>query len=259
MEYTLVDAAKAAKVNRSTLFRAIKAGRLSARRGDDGSYKVEASELARVYDLQHITHKSTDVSHSVAQGADAPATSAQGRNAGAELASLRAQMVEDQLAREREERRREREDRERERASWDQERETILERERETVGDLRKRLDRAEERVLALTAQPAPRPTLEPPAVVEELRRRLEETEAHLRALVALAPPAPPLEPFEKGMTVADDQVTADRLREEAKAPLQGLELPASQAAQEQPSEPSARVTRPAGPFRGLLGRLLGR
>lgn len=99
MEYTLVDAAKAAKVNRSTLFRAIKAGRLSARREEDGSYKVDASELARVYDLQHVTHKVEDALHSAAQGMNAPATSAQGESSGAELAFLRARMLEDQLPR----------------------------------------------------------------------------------------------------------------------------------------------------------------
>lgn len=52
---------------------------------------------------------------------------------------------------------RERQDREREREREDREREMILARERDMVDDLRKRLDRAEERVLALSAQPAQR------------------------------------------------------------------------------------------------------
>ena len=159
MEYALVDAAKLAKVNRSTLFRAIKAGKLSARRDDDGTYKVDASELSRVYALQHTPHKTIDAMHSAAQGADAPTTATQGQNARAELALFRAQVLEEQLARERE-------DRVRERSRWDQERDTILERERDTVADLRKRLDRAEERVLALSAPPS-QPPASTVAVVE--------------------------------------------------------------------------------------------
>lgn len=149
MEYALVDAAKLVKLNRSTLFRAIKSGKLSARRDDDGTYKVDASELARVYDLQHAPHKANDAMHSAAQGMDALATSAQGQSTGAELVLFRAQVLEEQLAREREER-------VRERSRWDQERDTILERERDTVADLRKRLDRAEERVLALSPPSQP-------------------------------------------------------------------------------------------------------
>ena len=152
MEYPLADAAKLARVNRSTLFRAIKSGRLSARRDDDGAYRVDASELARVYDLQHNTHKQSDASHESAQGTSATVEAAQGDTSAREFARFRIQMLEEQLAREREER-------ERERGRWDQERDTILERERETVADLRKRLDRAEERVLALSPPP-----IQPPA-----------------------------------------------------------------------------------------------
>lgn len=161
MEYALVDAAKLVKVNRSTLFRAIKSGKLSARRDEDGTYKVDASELSRVYDLQHVPHKNADALHSAAQGADAPATSAQGPSASAELTLFRAQVLEEQLAREREERARER-------SRWDQERDTILERERDTVADLRKRLDRAEERVLALSP-PLSQPPVPAAAVLEPI------------------------------------------------------------------------------------------
>jgi hypothetical protein len=49
MEYTLTEAAEKAGVNRATLFRAIKRGRLSGRRQDDGSWLVDAAELHRVY------------------------------------------------------------------------------------------------------------------------------------------------------------------------------------------------------------------
>ena len=152
MEYPLADAAKLARVNRSTLFRAIKSGRLSARRDDDGAYRVDASELARVYDLQHVMHKESDALHEGAQGVSGTAATAQGdTSAREEFARFRIKTLEEQLIREREER-------ERERGRWDQERDTILERERDTVADLRKRLDRAEERVLALSPPPSQPP-----------------------------------------------------------------------------------------------------
>ena len=48
---TLGQAAKQAKVSKTTLTRAIKSGRLSADRRDDGSYQIDASELARVYEI----------------------------------------------------------------------------------------------------------------------------------------------------------------------------------------------------------------
>ncbi len=63
-------------------------------------------------------------------------------------------------------------------------------RERETVDDLRRRLDRAEERVLALTVQPAP----EPSAVVEDLRKRLQESEVRNQMLSAAVAPQWPEE-----------------------------------------------------------------
>jgi hypothetical protein len=52
MELTLGQAAKLTGNGKTTLARAIKAGRLSATRRDDGSYAIDASELARVY---HVT------------------------------------------------------------------------------------------------------------------------------------------------------------------------------------------------------------
>ncbi len=200
MEYTLADAAKTAKVNRSTLFRAIKSGRLSASRLEDGSYRVDASELARVYDLQHAVHRLDGALQHGAQGENAPATV---EGAGVELAVLRVRVQMLEVERER----------------WDQERETI----RETVDDLRKRLDQEQEERRNLQRQLAP-PTQsaqEPLAVVEELRRRLAESEAHIRALVTSASPVP-------------------------------------QATQERPDEAPAPVEL-TGSLRSFLARVLGR
>lgn len=197
MNYTITQAADAVGKGRSTIHRAIKEGRLSAHRGDGGTYYVDASELARVFPMasQESPKRDVVVHHNTPSGTEA-----------ATLA-LKVTMLEVALEREREAVARERE---------------VADRERDVSDDLRKRLDRAEERVLALTAQPAPPPTSEPPAMVEELRRRLEESEAHIRALVTAAPP------------------------------------PAPQAAQEQLGQALVGVT-PTGTLKGLLGRLLGR
>lgn len=46
------EAAKLANVSKSTLTRAVKAGRLSAERDDTGSYRIEISELERVYPMK---------------------------------------------------------------------------------------------------------------------------------------------------------------------------------------------------------------
>jgi len=48
---TLGQAAKLAGVGKTTLTRAIKAGRLSATRRDDGGYSIDPSELSRVYNV----------------------------------------------------------------------------------------------------------------------------------------------------------------------------------------------------------------
>jgi excisionase family DNA binding protein len=56
MSYSIGEAAKAAGVSKSTLSRAIKNGRISATRLDDGSYSIEPVELHRVYPPQpHAT------------------------------------------------------------------------------------------------------------------------------------------------------------------------------------------------------------
>jgi len=46
---TLGQAARVARKSKTTLARAIKSGRLSATRRDDGSYQIDPAELSRVY------------------------------------------------------------------------------------------------------------------------------------------------------------------------------------------------------------------
>jgi len=47
MSYTLTQAAEAAKVQRSTVFKWIKAGKVSASKADDGTFRIDPAELHR--------------------------------------------------------------------------------------------------------------------------------------------------------------------------------------------------------------------
>lgn len=110
---TLGQAAKAVGKSKSTLTRAIQSGRLSAQRLEDKSYRIDPSELSRVFDLK------------------TPETVSDANHATPELdleehpAVLKVKLEAAQAA---------------------------LERERELSEDLTRRLDRAEERVLMLSA-----------------------------------------------------------------------------------------------------------
>jgi hypothetical protein len=50
-ELSLTQAAKIAGKSKSTINRAIKSGKLSATRRDDGSYSIDGAELARVFQI----------------------------------------------------------------------------------------------------------------------------------------------------------------------------------------------------------------
>jgi hypothetical protein len=52
---SLGQAAKLAGLGKTTLARAIKSGRLSATRRDDGGYQIDVAELERVYPLRAPT------------------------------------------------------------------------------------------------------------------------------------------------------------------------------------------------------------
>lgn len=113
MPYTLGQAARAAGKSKPTISRAIQTGRISAARGEDGSYVIDPAELHRVYPL---------ASH----GNGAMKQSVPGETDGTSLASLRVER--DRLLIEREDL-------------------------RETIRDLRTRLDAETEerrRLLAL-------------------------------------------------------------------------------------------------------------
>ena len=113
MGLTLRQAADLCGASRSTIHRALKSGKLSGGRLKDGAWDIDPSELARVFPWDTT-------------GPDQRDDAGQARNSANEreaVLSVKVEMLEQQL-----------------------------ERERDTVTDLRKRLDRAEDRVLALTA-----------------------------------------------------------------------------------------------------------
>lgn len=122
MQFSLSQAAKETGKGKSSIHRAIKSGRLSAQRHEDGTYSIDAAELFRAFPpalLEPVSerrpepHQEPPVTPTVAE----------------EVWRVRVEMLTAQL-----------------------------EREQETVADLRRRLDRAEERILALSHTPAAAP-----------------------------------------------------------------------------------------------------
>lgn len=126
MGLSLRQAAELCGASRSTIHRALQSGKLSGRRTEEGAWSIDAAELARVFPW--------DVS-----GTDQRDTADRGRDGdadkGADRERIAVQAIQITMLQQQ------------------------LEREQATVEDLRRRLDRAEDRVLALTA---PLPSAKP-------------------------------------------------------------------------------------------------
>ena len=100
MGVTLGTAAKLAKTSKTSINRAIKSGKLSATRRDDGSYEIDPAELARVYDVTPATGTDTGT---VVQSVTQPATddvTLRLAAAEAELKALRELLIEVRRGRE---------------------------------------------------------------------------------------------------------------------------------------------------------------
>ena len=131
MKYTLSEAAAATGKNKATIQRAIKSGKISAPKGNSGSYEIDPSELHRVF--QPIAQRKNATTRNNTQHAGLPPDF----NALQRVASL-----------------------EKELAVMEERKNGLEEQKRhltDTVEDLRKRLDSSEGRVLALLNDPRPK------------------------------------------------------------------------------------------------------
>ncbi|GHG37980.1 hypothetical protein [Paracoccus aerius] len=128
MSWSISRAARETGLSKSTISRAIKSGRISAARQHDGSYLIEPVELFRVYPRNNAQPPS-DARHDEVRNPLKEASATASNEI--ELLKLKLAMTEELLVQEREN----------------------SKRQQETVQDLRKRLDAATDRVLAL-AQP---------------------------------------------------------------------------------------------------------
>lgn len=79
-------------LGKTTLTRAIKAGKLSAARRDDGSYEIDPSELARVYDVRPETPETVAEGVAVVRH-ETPAETASDPEVTARLAALDAEVA----------------------------------------------------------------------------------------------------------------------------------------------------------------------
>ena len=90
MAYSLLQAARAAGRTKSTIHRAIKTGRLSASRTQDGGYSIDPAELARVYPPLHANGQSNGQRDDTQHLGDRSATGIERR----EIALLREQLAD---------------------------------------------------------------------------------------------------------------------------------------------------------------------
>jgi excisionase family DNA binding protein len=99
MSYTLGEAAKAAGFSKPTISRAIKNGKLSAKKLNDGSYQIDPSELERWKDANG--HRNTPKTP-IKTPTETPETPSQNSALQAEVETLRQQLETAGAERERE-------------------------------------------------------------------------------------------------------------------------------------------------------------
>lgn len=126
MQFSLSQAAKETGKGKSSIHRAIKSGKLSAQRHEDGTYSIDAAELFRAFPPA-LPEPVQEHANELHQERSATPTVAE------EVLRVQVEMLTAQL-----------------------------DREQDTVADLRRRLDRAEERIFALSHRPATAPSLAP-------------------------------------------------------------------------------------------------
>jgi hypothetical protein len=89
-QVSLGQAAKLAGLGKTTLARAIKSGRLSATRRDDGGYQIDISELERVYPLRAPTDATSAMDTARGTVVHLATGDATGGNLTGEIEALRA-------------------------------------------------------------------------------------------------------------------------------------------------------------------------
>ncbi|NHM20612.1 helix-turn-helix domain-containing protein [Tritonibacter mobilis] len=135
MSYTLGEAAKAVGFSKPTLSRAIKNGKLSAKRLDDGSYSIDPAELERWKDANG--HRNGAVKR-IATRKETPETSRETSALQDEVEKLRAQVQSDQRER------------------------GFLEQRIEDLKERAERAERKEDQLHALLVDQRPQATVEP-------------------------------------------------------------------------------------------------
>lgn len=126
MQYSANQAAELTGKNVATITRAIKSGKISAIKDQSGAWKIDGAELSRVFPLRAQSLQTPDMQN----GANLTQTSnkLEDNALREELATLRERVKADSR---------------------------LLEERANHIGDLQKRLDRAEDRILALSAPAA--------------------------------------------------------------------------------------------------------
>lgn len=146
MSWSVSRAARETGLSKSTISRAIKSGRISAAKQSDGSYLIEPAELFRVYP-RNVAQPSSGARHEAVRNPLENASATLSNEI--ELLKLKLAMTEELLAQEREN----------------------SKHQQETVQDLRKRLDAATDKVLALAQPTQPNPDA-PHAAARNPRKR---------------------------------------------------------------------------------------
>ena len=123
MQYSANQAAQLTGKNVATITRAIKSGKISATKDQSGAWKIDGAELSRVFPLraQSLQAPDTQNNTNITQTSNKLEDNALRE----ELATLRERVKADSR---------------------------LLEERANHIGDLQKRLDRAEDRILALSA-----------------------------------------------------------------------------------------------------------
>jgi predicted site-specific integrase-resolvase len=119
MKYTLSQAATATGNNKATIQRAIKSGKISAKKNSSGAYEIDPSELHRIFPATAQRAAQQDISN------DTQHHDKHGETMQVKLNLLEAKREREQL--------------------------------QATIDDLRTRLDRSEKRITALLPAPAKR------------------------------------------------------------------------------------------------------